>query len=223
VVREIRLGGETHRYAIWRPPGPVPSSGSAAILFLHGSGESGTDGEKPTRVGLGPQLEAHPERWPFVVIFPQKPREDHEWEEHEALVLAVLEDAIEQDGLDPRRIGLTGMSQGGHGAWVFGARHAERWASVAPVCGYAHARTTSRRIAGLPVWAFHGLKDDLVLPHDTQAVVMEIREARRERGLDPDAARMTLFPDANHNAWDPAYAEPELAAWFRRHTAAEKP
>ena len=31
--------------------------------------------------------------------------------------------------------------------------------------------------------------------------------------------RYTEFPDANHNAWDPAYATPELWTWLfgKRH------
>ena len=30
--------------------------------------------------------------------------------------------------------------------------------------------------------------------------------------------RYTEFPDANHNAWDPAYATPELWTWlFGKH------
>ncbi|OYW06920.1 MAG: hypothetical protein B7Z61_00655 [Acidobacteria bacterium 37-71-11] len=42
--------------------------------------------------------------------------------------------------MDPARLLLTGLSQGGHGAWVLGARHLELWAAVVPVCGYARAR-----------------------------------------------------------------------------------
>lgn len=218
-TREVRAGGAVHRYAVWHPPGTAAHGPRAALLFLHGAGESGTDVLAPTRVGLGPRLQASPGEWPFVVIFPLKPRGDQEWEEHEPLVFAALEDAIRRDGLDPGRIALTGISQGGHGAWVFGARHPERWACVAPVCGYARARTTAGRIAALPVWTFHGLKDDLVLPNDTQAIVADIRVVRKQRGLDPDGVRLTLYPDANHNAWDQAYAEPGLPQWFAQHTA----
>jgi hypothetical protein len=31
------------------------------------------------------------------------------------------------------------------------------------------------------------------------------------------SAKLTVFPDANHNAWDPAYREACLAAWFLSH------
>jgi len=116
-----------------------------------------------------------------------------------------------------RRVALTGISQGGHGVWVFGARSPERWSCLAPVCGYGRWRTVARRVAGLPVWAFHGLRDDLVDPEDTRQIVGAIQAERARRGRVPDGpegARMTLYAEANHNSWDPAYAEPDLPGWL---------
>lgn len=219
VEREVRVGAETHRYAAWLPPGHSVRTPWPAILFLHGAGESGADPAAPTRVGLGPRLAAAPARWPFVVVFPQKPLGEEEWEEREALTFAVLADAVRAFAIDTARIALTGMSQGGHGAWVYAARHPARWRCVAPVCGYGRARSVAGRMAAVPVWAFHGLADDVVPPFDTRVIVAALREERAKRGLDPEEARMTLYPDANHNAWDPAYAEPGLPDWFLRHTA----
>jgi len=218
LVREVRLDGQAHRFAVWRPPGHETLASWPAIVFLHGSGESGDDPMAPTRVGLGPVLIAHPERWPFVVVFPQKPSEQHEWEEHEDLVRAALAAAVREFRVDPERVALVGMSQGGHGAWVLGARDSSRWRALVAVCGYGRARTIARRVASLPVWAFHGLRDDLVDPRDTRDIVDAVRRARRDRGLDPGEVRITLFPDANHNSWDPAFAEPDLPGWLVAHT-----
>ena len=211
----VREGGAKHRYALWLPPGySARGARWAAILFLHGSGECGDDGEKPTRVGLGPALLAHPERWPYVVIFPQKPIEDEEWEERERLVFRVLADAGKRARIDRGRLALVGLSQGGHGVWMLGARHPERWTCLVPVCGYGRARSVQRRAVKLPVWAFHGLRDDLVNPEDTRAIVAGLREQRAKAGLDPADVHMTLFPDANHDSWDPAFASDSLTAWL---------
>jgi predicted peptidase len=211
---ELTLGDRTFRYAVYVPAGYDSTRAWPCIVFLHGSGECGEDGVKPTLIGLGPALLAHPERWPFVVVFPQKPREDEEWEEHEDLVLAALDSVRREFRVDSARIALTGNSQGGHGAWVIGARHAELWSCLAPVCGYGRALTVATRVARLPVWAFHGMKDDQVDPQDTRKIVEAIRGERARLGLDPQAARITLYPDANHDSWDPAYAEEELPRWM---------
>jgi predicted peptidase len=214
VERSVRVRGTTHRFRVWLPPGHAPDRTWPGVVFLHGSGECGDDNHKQTRVGLGPALAAHPERWPCVVVLPQKPREDEEWEEREDLVLAALDRAAGEFRIDRRRIALTGMSQGGHGTWYLAARHPERWSRLAPVCGYGRARTVARRVARLPVWAFHGLRDDLVLPDETRQIVTAIRAERERLGLDPEGARMTLYTEANHNSWDPAYGEEALPGWL---------
>jgi len=220
--RDVAVRGTTHRFAVWLPPGDVKDGTKRpAILFLHGSGESGTDGEKPTHVGLGPALQAHPERWPFIVVFPQKPTDTEEWWEREDLAFAVLADAAQAYGIDTARVALVGMSQGGHGTWMIGARHPERWRCLVPVCGYGRARTVAPRIRALPVWCFQGLKDDVVMPHETREIIRWLHDLRRSAGLDTSEVRATFYPDANHNSWDPAFAEPELPVWIARHLGAK--
>jgi predicted peptidase len=214
VFREVRVQGEAHRFAVWVPPGHDSTRAWPLVLFLHGSGECGRDGLAPTRVGIVPAARARPERWPCLIAVPQKPHTFEEWEEREALVLAVLDAVGREWHVDPDRVALTGMSQGGHGTWMIGARHAERFACLAPVCGYGRARTVAPRVAHLPVWAWHGLRDDVVDPKDTRLIVEGIRAERVTRGLDPDGVRMTLEPTANHNMWDGAYGSPDLPAWL---------
>ena len=149
-----------------------------------------------------------------MVVFPQMAREDLVWEEREDLVFAVLARASREFALDEKRVALAGMSQGGHGAWTIAAHQPGRFRALVPVCGYGRARTVAPRVANLPIWAFHGLRDDVVDPNDTRQIVEWIRDLRRSAGLDTTSVRMTLYPDANHNAWDPAFAEEELPCWL---------
>jgi predicted peptidase len=212
--RQLEARGARLPYALWVPRGEEPERGWPLVVFLHGSGESGRDGKKPTQVGLGPQLAAHPERWPCLVLMPQKPTETEEWTEYEDFVLASVAAVRSQHGVDPDRIALTGMSQGGHGTYYIGARHPELFGRLAPVCGYGRARTLASRLADRPVWAFHGLLDDVVEPRETALIIKWIHDLRRARGLDPDLARLTIYPEANHNSWDRAYGEPALPDWL---------
>jgi predicted peptidase len=59
----------------------------------------------------------------------------------------------------------------------------------------------------MPMWIFHGAKDDLVPPQGDRRTFAALQAA----GAD---VRYTEFPEANHNAWDPAYAEPALWTWL---------
>lgn len=213
-IREVIVDGAARRIALHVPDGYDPARAWPLVVFLHGSGECGTDGEKQTRAGLGPLLMAHPDRWPCLVLMPQKPVEVEEWEERESLVLAAIADVVSTYRIDPDRVALTGMSQGGHGVWMIGARHPELFSCLAPVCGYGRARTVASRVAPLPVWAFHGLKDDVVDPQETIEIVEAIRHEKQKRGLDAATMRLTLYPEANHNSWDAAYGEPELPGWL---------
>jgi predicted peptidase len=216
-IREVTVDGTAHRVALRVPDDYDPSRAWPLVVFLHGSGECGLDGVRQTQVGLGPAVAARPDRWPCLVLMPQKPTDAEEWEEHEDLVLAAIADVRTFWRIDPDRIALTGLSQGGHGTWLIGARHPELFSCLAPVCGYGPARTIAPRVAALPVWAFHGLRDDVVDPAGTTAVIQEIRRLRLAAGLAVDGARLTLYPDANHNSWDAAYGEPELPGWLLRH------
>ena len=219
--REVTVQGARHRFAVWVPPGYDPARAWPCVVFLHGAGECGTDAEKPTRIGLPPAAMSHPERWPCLIVIPQKPLEDEEWEEREALVLAALARVEREFRVDRDRVALTGMSQGGHGVWMIAARHPDRFSCLAPVCGYGRAQTVARRVANLPVWAFHGLKDDVVDPADTRHIVAALRAERTSRGLDPEGARATLYPELNHGCWDEAYGGSGLAEWMlSQHRAA---
>jgi len=211
--------GRELRYAVYVPRGYDPSRPWPLILFLHGSGESGTDGSRQLAQGLPRELVWNPDRWPFIVIIPQKPSQDAEWEQYELELMTVLAHARREYNVDPSRLILTGLSQGGHGAWVLGARNVELWAAVVPVCGYGPAPrggtgvftgSAAQLAAGLksvPVWAFHGEADDVVPVTDTRGMV----DALKAAGAHP---RVTIYPGVGHGCWERAYGEPELATWL---------
>jgi predicted peptidase len=222
LFESLRSGGTEYRYALWIPPAYDPSREWPLILFLHGQAESGTDGKSMAAVGLGPAVRAHPEEWPFVIVFPQKPTLASEWEEHEKGVMKILAGVRRRYRVDPSRLYLTGLSRGGHGTWVLGARHPELWAAIAPVCGYGPSPFLNRlafrgsaaelaaSLSKMPVWAFHGEADSVLPAERTREMVAALRRA----GGGP---KVTLFPGVGHNAWDRAYREEGLAAWLLGH------
>lgn len=212
-------GGGTMNYAVYTPRAADPATPMPCILFLHGRGESGTDGNKMLIQGLGAAVQWNASAWPFIIIFPQKPEANRPWDDYAADVMDILSRVRGQRRIDDRRIYLTGLSQGGRGAWVLASRYPGVFAAVAPICGVAPSQPAAEVAAALgdtPVWAFHGEKDDVVPPAATAAIVGALRAERAARGSTAEV-RATFFPNANHNSWDPAYRESDLAPWFLRH------
>jgi predicted peptidase len=226
--RELSLDGRTYRYQVFIPS---PSGGgkTPVILFLHGSGERGSDGEKQMQAGLGPYVRAHAEDFPAIVVFPQSP-DGRSWDGDVAqMALAALDAAISEFGGDPGRIYLTGMSRGGYGTFELALLQPQRFAALAPVCGgitppgtrpdlddlevssvASHAdpfADAAQSLRHIPTWMFHGAKDDVVPPTQSRRMYAAMKAA----GAD---VRYTEFPDASHNAWDAAYGSPELWAWL---------
>ena len=66
----------------------------------------------------------------MVVVMPQKPTQDSEWEDHESAILTMLDLATEAHTIDPSRIAITGLSQGGHGTLMFASRHPGRFVAA---------------------------------------------------------------------------------------------
>lgn len=217
--RTVVVGGETYPYVVYLPSDYTADGARwPCIVFLHGMGESGNDGRKQTKQGIGPAIEANPAEWPFVVVMPQKPDAKKQWEEYDGPVIAML-DATEKDfRIDKRRVYITGLSQGGHGTWTIGANHPERFAAMAAMCGYvarghenqpdpSEAGSIAIKVKDIPQRAYHGLADDVVPWSHTQLMV----ESFRNVGA---VCESFLYPDTNHNCWDKGYRESGLAAWF---------
>jgi predicted peptidase len=224
VAREFDVAGRRHAYRAWLPPGFDRARRWPVIVYLHGVRQRGSDGEAPTRAGLGPALEADPARFPAVVVFPQC-AEGRFWilEDMLDLAWAVTRDAIAAFAGDPERVVLTGASMGGYGVWELAAKHPHAFAGLVPVCGGLDRpradpgaeRDVARRLEDVPVWMFHSA-DDPVVPVEGSR---RMAAAFRARGV---AVRYTEYTDAGHAAWLRAYADPELAAWMVSRSRAPK-
>lgn len=227
VDRQLQFEGRTFRYQVFVPARAASLGKRPLVLFLHGSGERGDDGVKPTLAGLGPWLKENRDSFPALAVFPQVP-ESEEWRDRNArMALAVLDAAGNEFQADPRRIYLTGMSMGGYGSWELALTRPTHFAAVVPICGALRAPRQARpgllvdqvaaeadpyvatvtRLRGVPVWSFHGARDDLVPTHDDRA----IHAASEQLGA---GFRYTEYPDTNHNAWDPTYRNPAMWQWL---------
>jgi predicted peptidase len=219
--RTVAYQGAPYRYQVYVPPTHSPDRAWPVILFLHGAGERGTDGLRPTHTGLAGTIRWQREWFPAVVVFPQVAWPDSFWAgAAEAIALQALDAAVAEFHGDPDRIYLTGLSMGGFGTWRTAAEHPDRFAAIVVAAGGLpdplpvgapaavadpHGYVASR-VRDVPAWIFHGAADSATLA-DTRLLVAALRH------LEADV-RYTEYAAAGHDeSWQRAFDDPELWQW----------
>lgn len=179
------------------------------ILFLHGAGERGSNLDSVKRHGIPKIVETNPD-FPFIAVSPQCP-EDSWWTSELHTINGLIEEVVEKYQVDTSRIYLTGLSMGGFGTWSLASMYPERFAAIAPVCGGGEVRQILRSLVEMPIWTFHGQKDD-VIPFSRSE---EIVTALKKHG---SSIKFTIYPEAGHDSWTKTYDNPELYKWFLKHS-----
>ena len=171
------------------------------LFFLHGVGEVGHDQNKLTIHGP-PKIVKQRRELPFVVVSPQSPQEGWNVE----ALKAVLDEVKKLYRIDPDRVYLTGLSMGGEGTWRLAAAYPDQFAAIVPICGKGEPKDAGK-LKRIPVWAFHGKLDNRVSVTHSEGMVKAIQNAGGN-------ARLTLYPDAQHDSWTQTYENSELYAWL---------
>lgn len=189
------------------------SKGLPLLIFLHGSGERGTDIEK-VKVHGPPKLVLTRPDFPFVTVSPLLEAEG-DWDVGK--LDAMLAQVRRKVHVDPARIYLTGLSRGGHATWRWAAERPELFAAIAPIAGRGDV-TQACGLKDMPVWAFHGDKDNVVAPEGSSIMVDAINACG-------GSARLTMYSNVGHDSWTRAYDDPALYAWLlaQRKRIAENP
>lgn len=235
VERSLTLHGKTYRYQVFIPGEWTAEKTWPVVLFLHGSGEAGTDNQKQMTQGLPPWLREHGTDFPAVVVIPQAPLNTYWNGNSEQMAMLALQRSVDEFHGNRRRLYLTGLSMGGFGAWQIAIDHPGVFAAAAIICGainpiadepalhvvgipasvdpYAWVAT---HIDHLPVWIFHGSADTVVPLTDDHQIYPALKQA----GVD---VRYTEFAGVNHGSWVPAYALPGLWPWMFSHQLKRSP
>lgn len=205
IAKTMTIAAREIRYVVYVPACYDPAKPIPTIIFLNGMGECGRDGWRQCfHFGNAIMLDA--EKWPFIVIFPQKQSKESFWEDEEIVMMTAFEQTKEEYNLDLTRLYLTGLSQGGHGTWAIASRHPEMFAAIAPVCGWGDEKI-AKKLAGMPIRAFHGDADQAVNVERSQEMKKWVEEAGGE-------VKLTVYPGVGHNSWDNAFRNENLGEWF---------
>ena len=117
VARELQVDGATQRYQVFVPSRQAGGRHPPVVMFLHGSGERGSDNQRQTEVGLGPHIRRNRTTYPAIAVFPQI-RQGESWNGANArMAMAMLDASVREFDGDDDRIVLTGISRGGYGVY----------------------------------------------------------------------------------------------------------
>jgi predicted peptidase len=203
------------------------------LFFLHGSGERGNDNQ--SQLTHGGKLFLKDEirkQFPAIVVFPQcsadsfwsnvnfatdtKGKREFMFQKNgkpsKAMhaLLGLVDNFLKKTYVDKQRVYVAGLSMGGMGTYELLRRKPRTFAAAFAICGGDNVANV-QKYKKIPLWIFHGEKDDVV------PVVLSTRIADQLKVLGKPV-KLTLYPEANHNSWDSAFAEPGLLPWlFSNH------
>ena len=204
-------------------PGREHNERLALIVFLHGDWQDGTDNESQLGGYGNGSLELVDKALaggiPIVYIAPETT--GGYWPP--ARVAAVVRDALARFPIDPRRVVLTGISDGGTGTWDVLKTWPACFAAGVPMSGMTETSGLAP-IVDVPQWIFHGGKDndtDIETGYGGEMVGSRaVVRALRAIGGKP---RYTEYPDEMHVIWHQAYATEGLLAWMLSQRLRGKP
>jgi predicted peptidase len=220
--RVFRKGRNTMPYRLFIPSTYEKANANKypLVIWLHGAGGAGTDNLKQISNDnyFGPHLWASNEtqaKYPAFVLVPQTTGawaiyDPNKLTPEESMTLALIDTLEKEFSIDTRRIYLTGQSNGGNGTWDLITKKPAVFAAAVPLCGGGNPALAAK-VAHLPIWAFHGEKDDIIPASYSRNMIAEIKQ----KGGMP---KYTEYPGVGHDVWLHALKEPQLVDWlFAQH------
>jgi len=226
--KQFIRGKDTLRYRILYPEKYKKRKIYPLILFLHGSGERGNNNESQLIHGGKLFAEANIRKhFKAIVIFPQCPK-DSTWARNkktndpaeriflpeetppvaQQLVKQLLDSFTVNYLADDRKIYLGGLSMGAFGAYDLLCRYPDYFAAAFTICGATNIPAYINKAKEVPLWIFHGAQDKVV-PNKSDRELFKALMTR-----DVKTVMYTEYPQAGHNSWDAAFAEPRLLPWL---------
>jgi predicted peptidase len=196
------------------------------VLYLHSSGGRGDNNKAQVEFGASRLVAPSTQAIESCFVLAPQCRVDRQWvntkfrntpfknynqdkipeSDSMKMVIEVLDMIIGKYNIDPARIYVCGSSMGASGTWDIITRHPDHFAAAYTCSGVSDPQK-AHMLAKLPVWAFHGEKDQVSDVNNTRNMVREVKR------YNPDC-RYTEYPGAGHGISRMVYEEQELFPWL---------
>lgn len=209
--------GESLPYRLFIPAQYDRNKKYPLVLFLHGGGGRGNDNQKQIDGGNGYLIDFFTDneaqaRNPSFVVAPQSPGEG--WIEEDSItptrhlqsVYELLGELQRTYNIDEARIYVAGQSMGGFGTFAIISEYPRTFAAGVALCGGGEQAKVAR-LTNVPIWVFHGAKDESVPVERSRTIVAGIKNAGGK-------VRYTEYPETGHIIWPSVVKESDLLPWL---------
>ena len=190
-------------YVIRRPENEVEGEKYPLVIYVHGAGGRGRD------ISLIPNHSFFAHSAPYlkeaISVAPQCYADS--WFDIFEQLQDFIEFVISDKAVDRERVYLMGASMGGYTTWQMGMTRPELFAALVPICG-GGMYWNAGRLVNTAIWAFHGDSDPTVFPEESKKFINNINAWGGKK------AKLTILENTGHNAWDPAFSNPEMWKWL---------
>ena len=184
-------------------------TGYPLVIYLHGRGGDVMTPEEPGEARAFSQEDNYRKR-PCFIIAPQCKKEGSWDGENSAAVLEIIDDLVKNLSVDKKRIYLTGYSMGGYGTFHLLGEEPKLFAAGVPIAGGGDPNK-AESYKKVPVWVFHGAKDETVKPDQSRRMVEALKEGKSD-------VKYTEYEDGDHGIAGRVYADLKLHEWlFEQH------
>ncbi len=188
------IDGSCQPYTVYLPEGYTDKRKYSLLVNLHGYSATDYNGVD--------DLVKHYRPDDFIIVAPFGRADLAYASIGEQDVLDVIDMMQRTYSVNPDRIYLMGSSMGGCGAWRLGQFYGDRFAVVAPFCGWTNTKYFSN-LSNLPVFIVHGANDSSVSVSNSQTAAAGLRNLGYQ-------VRYDELPGVGHNA---------LASWIAKNGA----
>ena len=222
----VTASNDSLNYRLLRPEVEQEGEKYPLVLFLHGSGERGSDNEK--QLFHGSQMWLNPvnrENYPAFVLVPQCPESGYwaytdrpsSFEPNQmpsdvplSPVFRTLKELIDtylaMPQVDKKRVYVIGLSMGAMGTYDLAVRYPEIFAAAIPICGTVNPTRLSAA-KDVKFRIFHGDADTVVPVSGSRQAYKALKAA----GADVEYIE---FPGVTHGSWNPAFTQPDFMSWL---------
>ncbi len=182
------------------------------ILHISGRGENGTDNDKQLRHIFSTHRDAVLSgEFPGYVLAPQyntAPVFSSALEQ----TVEIIQLLIEDNKVDPNRVYIHGLSNGGQAVWDLIIRYPKVFAAASPMSwalGSLSEPDNIEEYIHIPIWLSQGGKDNRPTPEQGNGMVRDIRGAGGN-------IRYKYLENVGHSTWSVMYRDNDFFSWLLR-------